>query len=469
METSSTKQFNINDYLRFIAIVIASLILLSLIFPKDGITVGKITLRFPTIRSVLTKNQRECKYLADSGKGREVPAETADSINYLRSLLFEGDCRIWLPGDNEAFMDRFFAAAEKAQERGSIVRVLHYGDSQIESDRMTGRLRDRLQTIYGGGGPGLIPLQQPIPSYAVDQKTIGNPVGQSTYGRGNFVKANGNYGPMMRSWRTVGATTLTVKATVNRGASDKVKRFSTVRIYFNNRPGPLSVKLTDTKGGTTVTGISKKEGVQSIGWQLDSTTSAITLSLSGQSDIYGVSVDDGAGVAVDNISMRGVSGQQFKMVDSVQLAESYRIMNVGMIIMQFGGNSVPYLKDEKSVAHYCKLMGIQIDYLHNVCPDVPILFIGPSDMSTKVDGNLASYSMLASVVDCLRSTVLEHGAAFWSIYDAMGGEGSMIEWVNGGIAEHDYLHFNHKGANLMGDKLSDIFEWMYELYKYRKR
>ena len=37
------------------------------------------------------------------------------------------------------------------------VNICHYGDSQIEGDRMTSFIRQRLQTQFGGAGPGLIP------------------------------------------------------------------------------------------------------------------------------------------------------------------------------------------------------------------------------------------------------------------------------------------------------------------------
>ena len=36
-------------------------------------------------------------------------------------------------------------------------RMIHYGDSQLEGDRITSYLRNRFQKIYGGSGPGFIP------------------------------------------------------------------------------------------------------------------------------------------------------------------------------------------------------------------------------------------------------------------------------------------------------------------------
>ena len=277
---------------------------------------------------------------------------------------------------------------------------------------------------------------------------------------------------MLRCWRLTGGATMQLRASTNKSASPLAGSFSNIRVVFNNRPGPLNVTITNrqpSEGSTTSSSHSVTEsGIHLVGWQMDSLTSQASLTFSGSADIYGVLVDEGYGVAVDNISMRGVSGHQFKMANFNQLVESYKLLDVGMIIMQFGGNSVPYLKSEKSINSYCEHLGEQIDYVRQACPDAAILFIGPSDMSTKVGGQLATYPMLPTVVERLRQMANEHGAAYWSIYDAMGGKNSMISWVKNGYAGADYIHFSYKGSNIMGDYLSDILLNVYELYKIRK-
>ena len=41
------------------------------------------------------------------------------------------------------------------------VRIMHYGDSQIEGDRISGRLRERLQKEFGGYLDYLLLYQPP--------------------------------------------------------------------------------------------------------------------------------------------------------------------------------------------------------------------------------------------------------------------------------------------------------------------
>ena len=84
------------------------------------------------------------------------------------------------------------------------------------------------------------------------------------------------------------------------------------------------------------------------------------------------------------------------------------------------------------------------------------------------EGDLYSYSWIPRVVEALREAVCAHGAAYWSIYDAMGGANSMSAWVNQGLGSGDYIHFSQRGADVMGDRLATAFENMYTLYKMRR-
>lgn len=459
----------LSSTLKFFAIVIFALALLCVVFPSDGISIGKTTLRFPTLHKVLVREkQKKIDDILIHHPHRDLTG-LRDSIHECYQYIFEGQARFWLPNDDVSYFDDFFARAEKALEKGDIVRVLHYGDSQIEMDRVTCRLRERLQKQFGGGGPGMIPLRQPVPTITFNQSTSGSITGQSTWGDSTFVRRGSNFGPMLRSWHLNGSATMSLTASKSRYASELAGRFSTVRILFNNRPGPLSVSFRDREGGATSTQSSSTEGINMLSWQMDSATSSATLTLSGNADVYGVLVDNGPGVAVDNIGMRSTSGHQFKMVPIDQLAVSYRLINASVIIMQFGGNSVPYLKSEKVIDDYCKRLGEQIDHVREACPNAVILFIGPSDMSTMVRGQLATYPMLPTIVEKLHQMATTHGAAYWSIYDAMGGHNSMLVWHKEGLAGNDYIHFTLKGANVMGDYLSDAILKLYELYTIRKQ
>ena len=73
---------------------------------------------------------------------------------------------------------------------------------------------------------------------------------------------------------------------------------------------------------------------------------------------------------------------------------------------------------------------------------------------------MKSYPLIASLKEQLRSEVMRRGAGYWDLYDVMGGEGSMVAWVEGdpALAVKDYIHFTPKGASKVGNALVDALK-----------
>ena len=459
---------------RIFIFLAASLILLALLaafYPQPGYSIAGHRLRYPSLSSIL-KPQKQMDidaYLARQDSLNNLLRLQQDSLNAFRAYLDTSDIRFWFPNHDDSFFDTLFSQFNSIPQSGRTIRILHYGDSQIEMDRITNRLRSYMQSHFGGGGPGLVPFATLIPSLSVSTYGTGNLVRQSPFGDSLVVRAAGNYGPMVQDFHVDGSATSSIKAGTHRSCDSRLLSFNRAKFIFCNRPGPLSVTISSRRG-THQQFECPDEGVHAVEYRFDSLTDNIHIAVSGHADLYGTLVDRGPGVAVDNIPMRGCSGHQFTQINADQLAQAYALMDVGLIIMQFGGNSVPYLRSAKSISNYCKEMGNQIDRLHRCCPQALILFIGPSDMCSRPDSvsSLRTYSWLPQVVDSLCATATAHGAAYWSIYHAMGGANSMPAWVNNGLGSPDYVHFSQKGADIMGDRLANAFDNMYRLYLLRK-
>ena len=63
----------------------------------------------------------------------------------------------------------------------------------------------------------------------------------------------------------------------------------------------------------------------------------------------------------------------------------------------------------------------------------------------------------------------ETHVAFWNLYEAMGGEGSIVEMVesNPPMANYDYTHINFRGGKHIAKILFDTL--MYGMEQYEKR
>ena len=66
---------------------------------------------------------------------------------------------------------------------------------------------------------------------------------------------------------------------------------------------------------------------------------------------------------------------------------------------------------------------------------------------------------------------MENGAAFWDMYQVMGGRNSMIKWVDHvpAWAASDYIHFTPTGAGRIADMFVQSFMNYYDYYCFLKR
>lgn len=184
-------------------------------------------------------------------------------------------------------------------------------------------------------------------------------------------------------------------------------------------------------------------------------------------DFYGLSLDGNYGVAVDNVAMRGSSGTFLNKVDQSLMSSMYAELGVELFIMQFGGNVMPYMEDEKEAKEYANYFYSQLVALKRIRPGACVLVIGPSDMSYKENGEYITYPMLPYVVNELKAASLKAGAPFWDMYAAMGGENSMPTWVEKGLAGEDYTHFTPGGARFVAEMFYEAF--IYEYQNYSKK
>jgi lysophospholipase L1-like esterase len=142
---------------------------------------------------------------------------------------------------------------------------------------------------------------------------------------------------------------------------------------------------------------------------------------------------------------------------------------VKLIILQFGGNALPAIKDSTMAANYAGYLRGQLTILKKVAPEASILFIGPSDMSIKEGTEYVTYPYLEDMRDAIKKTVLESGCAFFDMYDCMGGKNSMAGWVDQKLAAADYIHFSPQGARKIATLLYSALIQEYNNYLKSKK
>lgn len=456
----------------FILLCFVFLAILGFCFPQQGIRIGDITLRFPSPAVVLTPStekkidlDKELNELQQKINLKDIQS-TVDSLKYYKNFVLSDNTRIYFPNNNYKFFDSLFVTFEKSKT-GKVVHIMHYGDSQIEMDRISSLFRQRLQEQFGGIGAGILPAIQTIPTFTVSQSYTGDLKRYAIYGDTTQPRASHRRYGLLGTYAQVYANANVSVGTSNyKNAQARSKMFQLVDVIVgNNQPG-----FSANCKGQIYTIKEAKKGISILEWKLKEPTSRTSITFNGTAEIYGISLSGLNGVTLSNVPMRGCSGTIFTRIDSSVLAQSYQEMNVALIILQFGGNMMPQINSDKAINLYMKNITKQIQYLKKVNPNAEILFIGPSDMSTNINGKLQSYTYLSKMNESLKKTVLNNGAAYWDLFNVMGGENSMIQWVkhSPAWAGPDYVHFTEAGAYQIATVLSNSFLIHYEFYKLRK-
>jgi len=170
---------------------------------------------------------------------------------------------------------------------------------------------------------------------------------------------------------------------------------------------------------------------------------------------------------MDNIAMRGSSGLVFSKMNREQQMKMMEYLSPRLILLQYGGNVVPYM----NAARYQRSFKRELDFLKELCPGVPVIVIGPSDMSRKVKGAFESYPGVEPVRDALKKATMDAGFAFWDLYEAMGGYNSMPSFVRADppLANSDYIHFSKLGINLVAEMFYNALMLEYKEYQSQRR
>lgn len=494
---------------------------IALVFPSNGIRLNEeLTIDLPNIKSYFILDTAknidytsilEANFDIDSVKNvKSKVDEISDSILQarMRDSIRSWQLKLHYPENKKSPLLNIFNALQNKTETG-LVRIMHYGDSQIEGDRITGYLRYKLQSKFGGHGPGLIPavpLVRPT-SIVVEQSenwnryTMYGPVDSTvnhtkygilaTYGRftelildknqlkdgiidslqnelnDNFIieedsiiqnkktsefsktEKNTDSTATEKAWIKFEKSNLTYKTT---------PEFNSIKVLFGNLTKPLTVramfqdtievKKREYQPGNTLE-------VFSVTFKNYITELTVEFETKESPDVYGISLDSKTGVSIDNIAMRGSSGTLFKKIDRELFTQSLKLYKPELLILQYGGNVMPYMDTQKKAVTYGRWFKAQLVLLKSILPKTSIIVIGPSDMGKFENGEYKPYELLSNVRDELKKVTLEEGGVYWDLLEAMGGIGSMKAWVesNPPLAGKDYVHFNRKGAV----KISQMF------------
>ncbi len=388
----------------------------------------------------------------------------------LRSLTRNID----FPKGNDTLLFQFFSELENLKDSKELIRILHYGDSQIEGDRITSYLRNQLQTRFGGSGIGFLPIVAVNPSSISYIYNISDNWKKYSPLQGSTEDKDGHrYGILLNAARIASASRAGNKNEVEGWIELKrsniayalAQQFQQCRIFYGFNKSPMMVELKQNDAILDAEIVPANVSLKELHWSFDSPKEiTISFKTANSPDVYGIALDAKQGVAVDNIPLRGSSGLEFTKMDLNFLKNFYHKINVKLLILQFGVNIVPIVKDNYDF--YEKSFQRQLLALKQTVPNLPIIVIGVSDVSRNGSNGYESYPNIEKIRDAQKRAAFSAGCAFWDVFEVMGGRNSMPSWVfaNPPLAQKDFTHFNPIGAKIIGEMFYRSFIREYDRY-----
>lgn len=394
--------------------------------------------------------------------------------------------------DNAANLRSFF---KRLAEEGGQIRIAYFGDSSIEGDLISQTVRDSLQKRFGGAGVGYMPIYSQVAGFrqSVRHKIGGeweslrfgkkNPYAIARNITGEFFLARQ---PKVEVDSTEMDSTLAQIDTTTTEIEKHWVQYGGVRLFpglrsipkarlFYGRPArdsllPLSDQqpfVNVTVGeNTTRHELDKRKHLNQL-WLTTEPSRKVRLEfeLPENLPLYGVSIESDNGIILDNFSARGNSGAMLTHVSGGMMVQFDSLLNYDLVIMQYGLNVINAEMEDYSWYH--AEMRRVIRHIKRHIPKAAILLVGPTDKAIKVEGEMMTDPGTPRVNETLRKVAARENVSFFSFYEAMGGEGSMVQWVEEKEprwANLDYTHFNFRGAHQAGKLLLSYLMNAYEEY-----
>jgi lysophospholipase L1-like esterase len=339
------------------------------------------------------------------------------------------------------------------------IQIVHIGDSHIQADFFSGRVRSRLQQFFpgGNGGRGFV--------FPYTMAHTNNPFNYRVTYTGNWTGCRNVQAKeclLGLAGISVSTTdTLSTFSISSVSASGTAYEYTKVRIFFHANPGDYEVSTTNPSFKTKEI---VNTGSDCIEWALNDPAISIGFTIKRLRDsaaafeLMGVSLDtDDPGIIYNAIGVNGAQVTSFLKCDLLE--EQLRQLKPDVIILSLGTNDA-YGHDFDAATFETNYQML-IDRIKGKNPDAIIILTTPGDCylykKYPNKNNLAAKESIFKIAK-------KNDLAVWDFYDIMGGLGSIQTWYNHGLSTSGKIHLTQKGYELQGDLLFEAIAAAYDQY-----
>lgn len=401
-------------------------------------------------------------------------ASDANPSGQTASIDFGDPCAAQLIVDPNHVLDKFYAslAATDAKKAGAITRITHYGDSPITNDGITGTTRRLMQERFGDAGHGFMLIDRPWAWYGHQAISFSSGGGWTSDSFMNPRVSDGAFGLGGVTFRADGAGKYARYAPSGDGATGK--SFSRLEVYYLAKPGggqfSVGVNGADLRTASTDEEIARSGFFEIRAPHSGANTFEIK-TLGGNVRLFGAVVEnEGPGVVYDSLGVNGAYAGLLKSVMNEQhWAEQLQHRKPDLVILNYGTNESEYASDDQ-MSRYEKDLSEVVRRVHSALPATPVLIITPMDRGKRAGGGrVVTLESIPRIAEMQQRVARDTGCAFFNMFAAMGGAGTMARWHAGKkhLVGADLTHPNADGAETVGVL---TYEALVDGYaEYRKR
>ncbi|MEI7594777.1 MAG: GDSL-type esterase/lipase family protein [Bacteroidota bacterium] len=327
--------------------------------------------------------------------------------------------------------------------------IAHIGDSHIQADMFSGKIRKQLQKQFGNAGRGLIfPYRVAKTNGPDDYRSRTN----TTWDIKRIISTSN---PL-----PIGICGITIKTNcdssfvhIRTNCDNMDYRFNTVKIFSEQNAENYDLLIKDTTGKSLgFLKSSKYLGDYRMSKiNLDTLINEVVFqsvkidSFQTTTQLYGFLLENNrAGVQYNTIGINGAEFSHFN--EAAYFQEQLSYTKPDLLIISLGTNDSFHDRFD-SIAFRNQVMCL-ISNLRLFNPNVEILIMTPPDSFKK---RRYKNKNLLQVVEILTDICTLENIAYWNLFNIMGGSGSVAKWQVKKLAQRDRVHYTLSGYELQAD------------------
>lgn len=376
--------------------------------------------------------------------------------------------RIEDPGGSLAHVHRRLARAARG-DPDAVVRIGVYSDSINGTDWVTAALRGGLQERFGDAGLGFVPVARGWPSQAHQGIAVDYGEGWRTQVVNRGARRDGRYGlaGVVAQGRGYGARTrfrLPSPAHRVRVFYGEQPRGGAVGVFLEDGAAPdRPAALTPTRPGPSRESASGepalRDGVLDVPLPPEGTANLTVGWVPGEPprgpvSLYGVALESaGPGVVVDAWMLVGAFARTLLRFGDGHWAGQVSARAPDLMIFWMGGNDAVSRSVGFSRTRFVDGYAQAIGQARRGRPEASCLVVSVMDSGERDDlGRAHTPDRIPRVVAAQREVAERTGCAFFDLFRAVGGPGTMARWIREDPprGSWDLKHLTPRGAATLG-------------------